>query len=279
MAQEAYDAADIVRSPLEGLRIAMVPEHFEEGLDDQVANAVRQAVQVYQSLGATVREVSLPHAKYAIATYYLIAPSEASSNLARYDGVHYGYRCDEQQMLAELQQQRQQLEAGEDAAALEQLDSPLVRMYRQTRAEGFGPEVKRRILLGTFALSAGYYDAYYLKAQKVRRLICEDYAAAFKEVDIIAGPVTPAAAFRLGEKVDDPLAMYMQDMYTVSMNLTGMPGISIPCGQTRDGLPIGLQLQAPPLEEERLLRAAWMFQHHTDWHRRQPPPANSPQTS
>ncbi len=202
----------------------------------------------------------MPHGKYGVATYYIIAPCEASSNLARYDGVHYGYRTDEAKMNAQLAEEAKQLQAAGKAAALEELDNPLVRMYRQSRAEGFGTEVKRRIMLGTYALSAGYYDAYYLKALKVRRLIRQDYDEAFKEVDLIAGPVTSTPAFKIGEKSDDPLAMYLVDLYTVSANLAGIGGISFPCGFSKSGLPIGLQLQAPPLEEERLLRAAHMFQ-------------------
>jgi len=259
-----------VTEPLEGLTLGLVREHFGAGLDGEVEDAVRQAIEVYRSLGANVSEVSLPHSKYAIATYYIIAPSEASSNLARYDGVHYGYRTDEKEMLAELAEDRRALEAAGDEKGLEDLESPLVRMYRRTRSEGFGPEVKRRIMLGTYALSAGYYDAYYLKALKVRRLIRNDFDEAFKQVDMIAGPVAPTAAYEIGEKTDDPLAMYLGDLYTVSANLAGICGISIPCGFTSTGLPIGLQLQGPALEEERLLRAAHMFQGATDLHTRRP---------
>lgn len=262
--------SETVNQPLEGLTLGLVTEQFAEGLDSDVESAVREAIRVYESLGAKVKPVSLPHSKYAIATYYIIAPSEASSNLARYDGVHYGYRTDERAMMAELSEERRQLEAVGGREAAENLDSPLVRMYRQTRAEGFGPEVKRRIMLGTYALSAGYYDAYYLKALKVRRLIRNDYDAAFGEVDLIAGPVTPTAAYKLGEKLDDPLSMYLGDLYTVSANLAGLPGISVPCGFTSAGLPVGLQLQGPALSEDRLLRAAAMFQSATDWHQRRP---------
>jgi len=259
-----------VGQALEGLRLGVVREHFDAGLDAEVEAAVREALRVYESLGAQVREVSLPHSRYAVATYYIIAPCEASSNLARYDGVHYGYRTDEKQMLAELEAQRRKLQAAGDEAGLAELDSALVRMYRRTRSEGFGAEVKRRIMLGTYALSAGYYDAYYLKALKVRRLIREDFDRAFGEVDLIAGPVTPSPAYKLGQRLDDPLSMYLFDLYTVSTNLAGLPGISIPCGFSREGLPIGLHLQAPPFEEERLLRGARMFQQATDWHRRRP---------
>ncbi|GAB4140617.1 MAG: Asp-tRNA(Asn)/Glu-tRNA(Gln) amidotransferase subunit GatA [Planctomycetaceae bacterium] len=233
-----------LNEPLEGLRIGIVPEHFSEGLDTEVAEAVREAIKVYESLGAHISEISLPHSRYAVATYYLIAPSEASSNLARYDGVHYGHRA-------------------------EQFEN-MIDMYATSRAEGFGDEVKRRIMLGTYALSAGYKDAYYLKALKVRRLISEDFQSAFKSVDVIASPVTPTPAFKLGEFTDDPLAMYLADAYTISANLAGLPGISLPAGESSSGLPIGLQLLAPPFEEERLFRTAAMFERETDWHCRRP---------
>ncbi len=220
--------------PLEGLRLGVVHEHFAEGLDPEVETAVREAMKVYESLGATVKEISLPHSKYAVATYYVIAPSEASSNLARYDGVHFGHRTAE--------------------------DCSLVEMYSRSRDEAFGPEVKRRIMLGAYALSAGYYDAYYLKALKVRRLIRQDFDAAFEHVDLIAGPVTAEPAFKIGQLSGDPLSMYLVDLYTVSANLAGLPGISLPCGFSSSGLPIGLQLQAKPLDEETLLRGAHMYQ-------------------
>ncbi|MEW4526123.1 Asp-tRNA(Asn)/Glu-tRNA(Gln) amidotransferase subunit GatA [Maioricimonas sp. JC845] len=226
--------------PLEGLRVGIVKEHFGEGLDEEVSAAVHAAIDVYRSLGAEVKEVSLPHSKYSVAAYYIIAPSEASSNLARYDGVHYGHRA----------------ESFEN----------MVDMYETSRGEAFGEEVKRRIMLGTYALSSGYYDAYYLKALKVRRLIREDFDKAFAEVDIIAGPATPTTAFRIGEMVDDPLAMYLNDIYTIGANLAGIPGLSLPCGRSDAGLPIGLQLLAAPFEEERLLRAARMYEAQTDWH-------------
>jgi aspartyl-tRNA(Asn)/glutamyl-tRNA(Gln) amidotransferase subunit A len=255
-----------VNQPLAGLRIGLVREHFGPGLDAEVESAVRAAIDVYKSLGATVHEVSLPHSKYAVATYYVIAPSEASSNLARYDGVHYGYRTDEREMLAELNDDRKRLEKDGDRVGLDRLDSALVRMYRRSRAEGFGPEVKRRIMLGTYALSAGYYDAYYLKALKVRRLIRQDFDSAFEKVDLIAGPITAGPAFKIGEMADDPLAMYLLDLYTVSANLAGIPGLCLPCGQTKAGLPIGLQLQAPALEEDRLLRGARMFEQAINFH-------------
>ncbi|WP_025322585.1 Asp-tRNA(Asn)/Glu-tRNA(Gln) amidotransferase subunit GatA [Deferrisoma camini] len=218
---------------VKGLRVGVPREYFIEGLDPEVEAAVRRAVGVLEDLGAEVREVSLPHTAYAVATYYLIAPAEASSNLARYDGVKYGLRV-----------------AGED----------LIDTYRKTRAAGFGPEVKRRIMLGTYALSAGYYDAYYLKAQKVRARVAEDFRSAFQQVDVIACPTTPTPAFRLGEKVDDPLQMYLNDIFTIPANLAGLPGISVPCGFTAQGLPVGFQLLAGPFEEETLLRAAHAYE-------------------
>jgi aspartyl-tRNA(Asn)/glutamyl-tRNA(Gln) amidotransferase subunit A len=191
-----------------------------------------------------VKEISLPHSPYAIATYYLVATAEASSNLARYDGVHYGYRAEQ--------------------------FSDLIDMYCRSRGEGFGREVKRRIMLGTYALSSGYKDAYYLKALKVRRLIKDDFDKAFGECDVVAGPTSPTAAFRLGERTEDPLAMYLSDIYTISGNLTGIAGINIPCGFTKAGLPIGLQIQAPPFGEEKLLRVARMYERETDWHTKRP---------
>ncbi len=226
--------------PLKGLRIGIADEYFSQGLDGEVEQRVRDALQVFESAGATVHSVSLPHSKYAVAAYYLIACSEASSNLARFDGIHYGHRAEKFSDLADL--------------------------YCQSRGEGFGSEVKRRIMLGTYALSAGYYDAYYLKALKVRRRIADDFAAAFKIVDVIAGPVAPTPAFRLGEKLNDPLAMYLGDIYTISTNLAGLPGISVPCGLTAGKLPVGLQLQAPALNETRLLQVAHQFQQLTAWH-------------
>jgi aspartyl-tRNA(Asn)/glutamyl-tRNA(Gln) amidotransferase subunit A len=260
-----------VNQPLTGLKIGWVREHFGPGLDAEVEMAIRAALDVYKSLGASIHEISLPHSKYAVATYYLIAASEASSNLARYDGVHYGYRTNEKEMVAELAAERKQFQTSGDRKGLENLDAPLVRMYRRTRAEGFGPEVKRRIILGTYALSAGYYDAYYLKALKVRRLIRQDFDRAFEKVDLIAGPITAAPANRIGEMADDVLATYLLDLYTVSANLAGIPGICLPCGQSSGGLPIGLQLQAPALQEEKLLRGARMYEDATDWHLARPP--------
>ena len=251
----------LAEQPLEGVKIGIVKEHFGDGLDAEVEAAMKEAIRVFESQGATVVEVELPHQKYAIATYYIIAPSEASSNLARYDGAHYGYRTDEKAMLAELAEEQ---ERGDS------VESPLVRMYRNSREEAFGPEVKRRIMLGTYALSAGYYDAYYLKALKVRRLIRQDYDRAFQSVDCLIGPTTPTPAFKTGEKTDDPLAMYLGDLYTVSTNLAGLPGISVPCGFTKDGLPIGFHLQGQAFEEGKLLSLAAAFQAETDWHTRRP---------
>ncbi|MBJ44724.1 MAG: Asp-tRNA(Asn)/Glu-tRNA(Gln) amidotransferase GatCAB subunit A [Planctomycetaceae bacterium] len=262
--------SDTVGQPLSGLKLGVPQEHLGDGLDPEVAKVTEAAIQVYRDLGADVRPISLPHSKYAIAAYYLIAPSEASSNLARYDGVHYGHRTDESRMLDAWKTERKQHELANDDDAINRMDSPLVRMYRDTRAEGFGAEVKRRIMLGTYALSAGYYDAYYLKALKVRRLIRQDYDRAFEEVDFLVGPVTPTPAFELGAHSDDPLSLYLQDLYTVSANLAGIASVSVPCGFTAAGLPVGLQLQSPPFEEQRLLQAANMYQGSTDWHRRRP---------
>jgi aspartyl-tRNA(Asn)/glutamyl-tRNA(Gln) amidotransferase subunit A len=277
---DAYDSTSVDRpvpaysqsvlQPLKGLTLGLVREHFGEGLDGQVESAVRDAVKVYQSLGAKVKDISLPHSKYGVAAYYIIAPSEASSNLARYDGVHYGYRTDEKAMQAELAAERERYEAAGNKRAIDDMDTPLVRLYRRSRAEGFGAEVKRRIILGTYALSAGYADKFYLKALKVRRLIRQDFDRAFQEVDLIIGPVTTSPAFKIGEKVNDPLAMYLVDLYTVSANLAGIGGIAFPCGFSSGGLPIGVQLQAPPFEEDRLLRACHMYQQATEWHKRRP---------
>lgn len=227
-----------IAQPLQGLRIGIVEEHYGEGLQIDVESVVRDAVAKLEAAGAEVKTVSLPHAKYSVATYYLIAASEASSNLARYDGIHYGHRSEQ----------------------FDSKDDKLVDLYCQSRSEGFGAEVKRRIMLGTYALSAGYYDAYYLKALKVRRRIRQDYDTAFTDVDIIAGPVAPSTAFVLGENQDDPLAVYLSDIYTLSANLAGIPGISVPCGLTDAGLPVGLQLQAPAFEETRLLQSAGMVE-------------------
>ncbi len=233
-----------VDQPVEPLTVGIAKEYFGEGLDREVEQNIRAALRVYEDLGAKVREVSLPHSPYAIAAYYLVATAEASSNLARYDGVHFGHRA-------------------------KNFDN-LIDMYCQSRGEGFGKEVKRRIMLGTYALSSGYKDAYYLKALKVRRLIKEDFDKAFTECDVIMGPTAPTPAFKIGEKTENPLAMYLSDIYTISCNLAGLPGISIPCGFTKSNLPIGLQILAPGFEEEKLLRVARMYEQATDWHTRRP---------
>jgi aspartyl-tRNA(Asn)/glutamyl-tRNA(Gln) amidotransferase subunit A len=239
-----------VEQPLTGLTIGVPREYAGEGLDAEVDGAVREALAVYQSLGATIREVSLPHSKFALAAYYLVATAEASSNLARYDGVHFG--------------KRSTTHAG------------LVEMYSRSRGEGFGAEVKRRIMLGTYALSSGYRDAYYLKALKVRRQIRQDFDQALAQCDVIAGPTSPTVAFKIGERASDPLAMYLADVYTIGANLAGIPGISLPCGFNKGGLPIGLQLLAGPFEEEKLLRAARMYERATQWHTRRPAVGGSP---
>jgi aspartyl-tRNA(Asn)/glutamyl-tRNA(Gln) amidotransferase subunit A len=276
----------MLAEPLAGLRIGRVAEHFGAGLDPEVATGVESAFETFKAAGATIHDVELPHAKYGIPTYYLIAPCEASSNLARYDGAHYGHRAEPGRghraepgrghraepgrgHRAEPGRSR----GGEQGGAGEYVgsfDSPLVEMYCRSRAEGFGPEVKRRVMLGTYALSAGYYEAFYAKALRVRRLIQRDYLEAFAKVDLIAGPVSPTPAFKLGEKTGDPLAMYLVDMYTVGTNLAGIGGISFPCGFTAGGLPIGFQLQGPALAESLLLRAAHGYQQLTEWHTRRP---------
>jgi len=273
---------DLLDKPLAGVRIGRVPEHYAEGLDPEVAKGVDEAFAVLKAAGATVHDVKLPHAKYGIPTYYLIAPCEASSNLARYDGAHYGHRAEPGKGHRAEPGKGHRAEPGKghraepgkghraEPAKGSGFESPLVEMYCRSRAEGFGPEVKRRIMLGTYALSAGYYDAYYAKALRVRRLIRQDYLDAFQTVDLIGGPVSATPAFKLGEKTDDPLAMYLVDLYTVGTNLAGVGGISFPCGFTKSGLPIGFQLQAPPLAEPLLLQAADRFQRLTDWHRRRP---------
>ena len=228
---------------LKGLRIGLPKEYFISGVQTEVSDAVRAAVKVLESLGAAVREVSLPNTDLALSTYYIIAPAEASANLARFDGVRYGPRADADSMWDE---------------------------YRKTRGAGFGPEVKRRIMLGTYALSTGYYDAYYLQAQKVRTLIKGDFDTAFKDVDVIACPTSPHTAFKIGEKVNDPLAMYLEDVFTLPGSLAGIAGVSVNCGFDGNGLPIGLQLLSPAFTEERLLRLAHQYQQATDWHKRSP---------
>lgn len=267
---EVPDYAKAIKGSIKGLKIGVIKEHFGEGLDSEVESAVRESIKVLQSLGATIEEVSLPYNGYGIATYYVIAPCEASSNLARYDGIHYGYRTDEKSLIEDLDRQRKALVAAGKQKEADDLDSALVRLYRKSRAEGFGPEVKRRIMLGTYALSAGYRDAYYVKALKVRRLIRQDYDKALSKVDLLLGPVAPTPAFPIGSKTDDPLAMYLCDLYTVTTNLAGLPGISIPCGFSKSGLPIGLQLQGPAFGEAKLLQAAHQYQTATDWHTRRP---------
>ncbi len=228
---------------LQGLRIGLPKEYFDAGLDNDVRASIEQAIDVYRSLGAEIKEVSLPNTNLAVATYYVVANAECSSNLSRYDGVRFGHRCD-------------------DPANLEDL-------YKRSRSEGFGNEVKRRIMVGTYVLSAGYYDAYYLKAQKLRHLISEDFNKAFEQVDVIMGPTTPTTAFRIGEKVDDPVAMYLSDVYTVACNMAGLPGMSIPAAPV-NGLPVGLQMIGNYFDEARLLNVAHQFQQQTDWHRQMP---------
>ncbi|MHC4565044.1 MAG: amidase family protein, partial [Planctomycetota bacterium] len=232
-----------LEDPVENLRIAIVPE-CTAGADESVRGALTGAIDLYRRLGAEIIEVDMPHFDYAIAAYYVIATAEASSNLARYDGVHYGHRTEN--------------------------PKDYVEVYSNSRAEAFGQEVKRRIMLGTYALSSGYYDAYYLKALKVRNLIRGDFIGAFGKCDCIMMPVAPTTAFRIGEKTDDPLKMYLSDIHTIGANLAGIPGISIPCGFDEDGLPIGLQILAPTFGEEKLLRIARMFEKDTDWHKREP---------
>ncbi|TYO99082.1 aspartyl/glutamyl-tRNA(Asn/Gln) amidotransferase subunit A [Geothermobacter ehrlichii] len=233
-----YSAA--LQQKIEGLKIGLPREYFIEGLDADVQKAIEAAIEVYRGLGAEIVDISLPHTDYAVACYYLIATAEASSNLARYDGVRYGRRVDP--------------------------GKGLIDMYCATRTQGFGTEVKRRIMLGTYALSSGYYDAYYLKAQKVRTLIRDDFVRAFEQVDLILTPVAPTPAFGLGEKLDDPLQMYLSDIFTIPVNLAGTCGLSLPCGFSTAGLPIGLQLIGRPFAEQSLLRAGHAFQQATDWH-------------
>ncbi len=228
-----------IKDGVKGKKIGLPKEYFIEGLDADVKKAVDAAIETYKSLGAEIVEVSLPHTDYAVACYYLIATAEASSNLARYDGVRFGVRKDE----------------GEG----------LIGMYQQTRAAGFGDEVKRRIMLGTYALSSGYYDAYYLKAQKVRTLIRQDFLDAFEQVDFMLAPVAPTPAFKIGEKTDDPLQMYLSDIFTIPLNLAGTCGLSLPCGTSSEGLPIGLQLFGKPFAEGEILQAAWAFESATDF--------------
>jgi aspartyl-tRNA(Asn)/glutamyl-tRNA(Gln) amidotransferase subunit A len=236
------DFSAALKKDVKGMKIGIPREYFIEGMDPDVDKAVRDAVKTLEGLGAAIKEVTLPHTAYAVATYYILATSEASSNLARYDGVKYGVRA----------------EGAKD----------LLDMYLKSRSQGFGPEVKRRIMLGTYALSAGYYDAYYKKGQQVRTLIKRDFDEAFKSVDVIATPTAPTAAFKIGEKSSDPLQMYLSDIFTISVNLAGIPGISIPCGFTKNNLPIGLQLLGRHFDEESVLHASFAYEQATDWHMR-----------
>jgi aspartyl-tRNA(Asn)/glutamyl-tRNA(Gln) amidotransferase subunit A len=237
-------ARDLAR-PLAGMRIGLPREYFGEGMDADVRAAVEGAIAVLRTLGATAVEVGLPNSALSVPAYYVIAPAEASSNLARFDGVRYGYRAPEYGDLAD--------------------------MYCKTRAQGFGTEVKRRILVGTYVLSHGYYDAYYLQAQRVRRLIAQDFVAAFGKCDLVIGPTSPTVAFPIGEQVSDPVKMYLNDIYTVGPNLAGLPAMSIPCGTGASGLPVGLQIVGPYFSEARMLNLGHQFQLATDWHRRAPP--------
>jgi len=235
-----YSAA--LGAPLKGLKIGLLREFFD-GLEARNAALIHDALKVYRGLGAETLEVSLPHLPLSVPTYYVVAPAECSSNLSRFDGVRYGYRCDRPKDLADL--------------------------YTRSRGEGFGAEVKRRIMTGTYVLSAGYFDAYYLKAQKVRRLITDDFRAAFQQVDLVISPTTPTPAFDIGAKMHDPVTMYLNDIYTIGANLAGLPGVSLPCGFV-DQLPMGLQLVGPHFSEAKLLNAAHQFQQATDWHRHAP---------
>ena len=235
--------SELMSDEVKGLKIGIPKEYFVEGMDEHIKTLVNEAAEVWKNGGAEVVEVSLPHAEYALAAYYLIVMSEASSNLARYDGVRYGHRA--------------------EADALDEL-------YKKTRGEGFGTEVKRRIIMGTFALSAGYYDAYYKKALQVRAKIREDFDRAFQKVDLILTPTSPSVAWDLGEKFNDPLTMYLSDIYTISLNMAGVPGMSIPVGFAH-GLPVGAQLIAKPLDEYEIYKAAKYYEEHTHWHKQMPP--------
>lgn len=241
--REVPDYTADLDQPLQGLKIGLPKEFFLDDMNPEVAEQTQAAIKEFEKLGATVKEVSLPNTALSIPAYYIIAPAEASSNLSRFDGVRYGYRCDDPQDLED--------------------------MYKRSRGEGFGPEVKRRIMIGAYALSAGYYDAYYKKAQQIRRLIRDDFARVLSEVDVIMGPTTPHPAFKLGEKTSDPVAMYMEDIFTISLNLAGLPGMSVPCGFA-NGLPTGLQIIGDYFAEQKLLNVAHQFQLATDWHKQAP---------
>ncbi len=237
------DFTKVLGNEIKGLKIGIPKEYFIKGMDREIEESVKTAIKKLESLGAVPVDISLPHTEYAVAAYYVLATSEASSNLARYDGVKYGFRAE-----------------GKD----------LMEMYMNTRAQGFGAEVKRRIMLGTYALSSGYYDAYYKKAQQVRTLIKTDFEKAFNSVDMIVTPTSPTAAFKSGEKTEDPLQMYLSDIFTISVNLAGIPAISIPCGFTSSNLPIGLQIIGKHFDEESILKAAYAYEQSTDWHKRKP---------
>ena len=237
--QPIPDYSAELNQPLKGLRVGLPKEYFSAGLDSSIADTIAAAVKQLQALGAQVKDISLPNAELAIPAYYVIASAEASSNLSRFDGVRFGYRCENPTDLTDL--------------------------YLRSRAEGFGDEVKRRIMVGTYALSAGYYDAYYLQAQKIRRMIKNDFMAAYEHVDVILSPTSPTPAFRVGEKIDDPVSLYLTDIYTITANLAGVPGIALPVGFA-DGLPIGMQLLGPYFSEPRLLNIAHQYQQATDWH-------------
>jgi len=236
---------DSLTGEVKGLKIGLPREYFVEGMDKEVADTVKAAARTLEKLGAQVIEVSLPHTEYCIATYYIIAPSEASSNLARYDGVRYGLRVDAQ-------------------------PNSLLSMYKATRDRGFSAEVRRRIIIGTYTLSAGYYDAYYLKAQKVRTLIRKDFEEAFKKCDVLITPVLPTHPYKLGTKINDPLEMYLSDIFTVSCNLAGLPGMVIPCGFNKDNLPVGMQLLASHFQEQKIFQTAYAYEQNTEWHKRKP---------
>lgn len=246
------DVPDYTKSlgkDIKGLKIATPKEYFIEGMDPEVKKITEEAIDKLKSLGAQDKEVSLPHTEYAVPVYYIVATAEASSNLARFDGVQYGYR-NTQYSIPNTQ--------------------TLIEMYKKTRGDGFGVEAKRRIILGTFALSHGYYDAYYLRAQKVRTLIKEDFDKVFKDFDCMVTPTSPTPAFKIGEKIKDPLKMYLSDIYTISANLAGIPAISVPCGFTKKGLPVGLQILAKPFNEEMLFRVAHAYEQNTSWHKMRP---------